>query len=93
MFLDQAIGCAVPDLDHGKIQLINGFSTASFIPIGESLSGNVEIGSTLQFTCDRGYLLSGSRTSTCVAIRDWGKTIPTCSSKYDSANLTHDNFN
>ena len=80
--IDQALNCTVPDLEHGIIRPVSGFSAPSFLTVGRSLSGYVPIDSKVQLSCETGYVLSGKGTLTCGRFGMMTETIPTCSSKY-----------
>ena len=81
--VDQALNCTVPDLEHGTIKPVRGFPATNFLPIGGSLSGYVPIESIVQFSCEKGYILSKRGSfKTCGRYGTWMEPIPTCLGKY-----------
>ncbi|KJE94763.1 keratin-associated protein 5-4 [Capsaspora owczarzaki ATCC 30864] len=62
-------------------QLIDGFCAATLLSPTNghvSCTGTGSVGSSCTFTCDAGYTLSGSATSSCTSLGQWSSVEPTC---------------
>ncbi len=57
-------------------------------PNGEVMIGDLEMGSTANFSCNPGYVISGESTLICESGGEWSSAPPTCESKHTHAH-TH----
>ena len=69
-FFPIVVNCSsVPDLNNGMV-----------IYNSQGQDGTL-VGATVNYTCDTGYTLSGSRMRTCQANGTWTDSDPTCDSE------------
>ena len=48
---------------------------------GNVLGDDTLYGASIQFVCDAGYELNGTKTADCLATGNWSTEVPTCQRK------------
>ena len=67
-FLVKGLDCrSVTEPEHGKVTYVNGTLTL--------------YEDSIQFVCNPGYDLNGTKTADCLATGNWSNEVPTCQRK------------
>ena len=78
LLTDKAQHCIVPRINQGLISIKPDATLSEHPSTERTYTDVVNVESTLTISCEKGYVLSGSREIVCNENGRWNESIPTC---------------